>query len=257
MKKILLMGNPNVGKSTVFSRITGVHVITSNYPGTTVEFTKGNIRVEDENVEVIDIPGTYTLEPTSKAEEVAVEMLTKTISEDGKGNVVINIVDATNLERNLNLTLQLMKKNIPIIIALNLWDETKHIGISINPVRLEEILGVPVIPTCAISGEGIKKLVTRLSEAKVGSYKYQKEKRWQEVGQIVAQVQKLTHRHHTLLERLEDSSIRPLTGIPLALLILYLTFVFIRFIGESLIGFIFEPIFNKLWAPLMMELSVA
>jgi ferrous iron transport protein B len=257
MKKILLMGNPNVGKSVVFSRLTGVRVISSNYPGTTVEFTKGVMKLGNENTEVIDVPGTYTLEPSSRAEEVALAMLANAISENGQDNVVVNVLDATNLERNLNLTLQLLKKKIPIIIALNLWDETKHIGISINPEKLEEILGVPVVPTCAISGEGIKTLVTRLVEAKVGNYKYQNEERWHEVGKIVTEVQMIYHRHHTLLDRLEDISIRPSSGIPIALVLLYLTFFIIRFIGEGLIDYIFDPIFNRLWAPLMMKLSIA
>jgi ferrous iron transport protein B len=257
MKKILLMGNPNVGKSVVFSRLTGVRVISSNYPGTTVEFTKGVMRLGNENAEVIDVPGTYTLEPTSKAEEVALAMLANAISENGQDNIVVNVLDATNLERNLNLTLQLLKKKIPIIIALNLWDETKHIGITINPEKLEEILGVPVIPTCAISGEGIKNLVTRLVEAKVGNYEYQNEERWHEVGKIVTEVQKLYHRHHTLLDRLEDISIRPSSGILFALVLLYLTFSLIRFIGEGLIDYIFDPLFNRLWAPFMIKLSVA
>ena len=98
MKRIVLMGNPNVGKSVVFSRLTGANVVTSNYPGTTVDFSKGKMRVGVKKVEIIDAPGTYSLEPSNKAEEVAVEML-------ASADVVINVVDATNLERNLFLTL--------------------------------------------------------------------------------------------------------------------------------------------------------
>ena len=94
MKKISLMGCPNVGKSVVFSRLTGVNVISSNYPGTTVDFTKGTTRIGGEKFELVDVPGTYSLSPTSKAEEVAQTML-----EDA--DIVINVVDATHLERNL------------------------------------------------------------------------------------------------------------------------------------------------------------
>ncbi|MCK4385350.1 MAG: 50S ribosome-binding GTPase, partial [candidate division Zixibacteria bacterium] len=159
MRKILLMGNPNVGKSVIFSRLTGVNVIASNYPGTTVEYTRGYMRLGDEKVEVIDVPGTYGLSPTSKAEEVAVNMLKE-------GDLVIDVVDATNLERNLNLTLQLLNDSKPVVIALNLWDETRHIGILIDADKLKQILGVPVVPTCAITGEGIKKLVSELPFAK-------------------------------------------------------------------------------------------
>src|SRR4030042_4702524 len=106
--KMLLIGNPNVGKSAIFSRLTGTYIIASNYPGTTVEFTKGYVKMNGERVEVIDVPGTYTLEPTNKAEEVAVDLLKD-------GDVIINVIDATNLERNLNLTLQLLEQTLPVI----------------------------------------------------------------------------------------------------------------------------------------------
>ena len=255
IRRVLLMGNPNVGKSVVFSRLTGAHVIASNYPGTTVEFTKGYMKLVDEKAEVIDVPGTYTLEPTSKAEEVAVEMLLESGTDSGRRDLVINVVDATNLERNLNLTLQLLERNIPLIVALNLSDEARHIGISIETEKLETILGVPVVPTCAISGEGIKKLVTRFPEANVGNYKHPVD-RWHEVGKIIEQVQRVTHRHHTFLERLSDASLQPVTGIPMALILIYLMFALIRFIGEGLIGYLFEPLFDKLWAPVVMRFSV-
>ena len=158
LKTILLVGNPNVGKSVFFSRITGTRVIASNYPGTTVEFTKGHMKLGEEEVEVIDVPGTYTLEPTSKAEEVASQML-------HNGDLVINVLDATNLERNLYLTLELLEKHIPVIVALNIWDETKHRGISIDIAKLEERLGVPVIATVAVTGQGIKELINRIPDA--------------------------------------------------------------------------------------------
>jgi ferrous iron transport protein B len=248
VRKILLMGNPNVGKSVIFSRLTGVDVIASNYPGTTVEFTRGRMRLGNELVEIIDVPGTYTLNPTSPAEAVAVRMVEQ-------GDLIIDVVDATNLERNLNLTLQLLKDGKPVVVALNLWDETRHIGISIDTEKLKRILGVPVIPTCAITGEGIKELVSELPRAKPNSFQYDEEKRWEKVGEIVGQVQKITHRHHTFLERLEDLTIKPVTGLPLAAITLFVIFQIIRFIGEGLIALIFEPVFNRLWAPLMMSIS--
>ncbi|MFQ5905091.1 MAG: FeoB small GTPase domain-containing protein [bacterium] len=248
MKTLLLMGNPNVGKSVLFSRLTGVYVVASNYPGTTVEYTKGFIRLGSEKAVVIDVPGTYTLKPASRAEEVASQLLTE-------GDLIINVVDATNLERNLNLTLDIIKRGVPLVIALNLWDESKHTGISIDVKRLEEILGVPVVPTSAISGEGIKTLVSRMVEAKPGSYEYDEQERWSEIGKIVGEVQKVSHRHHTVLERLADASVTPASGIPLALIVLFLVFMVIRFIGEGLIGHVLEPIFERLWAPVMMKLS--
>ena len=249
--KILLMGNPNVGKSAVFNRLTGSNVIVSNYAGTTVEFTKGSMRLGEKNVELIDVPGTYTLEPTCKAEQIAVEILGEHTDED----VVINVVESTNLERRMNQTLQLIKCKIPLVVALNFWDETKHKGILIDDKKLEEILGVPGVPICAVTGEGVKHLVERLKEAKPSSYEYEDEERWHEVGNIINKVQNVTHRHHTWLERLGDASVRPLTGIPMAAVVMFLAFKLIRFIGEGLIDYAGEPLFEKLWAPVMMKLS--
>jgi ferrous iron transport protein B len=244
--KILLMGNPNVGKSVIFSRLTGVNVIASNYHGTTVEFTKGTMHFNNEKAEIIDVPGAYSLIPTSKAEEVAVEMLKE-------GDIVINVMDATNIERSLNLTLDLIESGATVIVALNIWDEACHKGINIDADKLEEMLGVPVVPTCALTGEGIKELVGRLNEAKSREAEF--EDKWIEIGNIVEKVQKVTHRHHTFLERLGDASVAPATGIPIALVVLYVSFWLIRLIGESLIGYVFEPLFETLWSPLMMHLS--
>ncbi|MDI6855805.1 MAG: ferrous iron transporter B [Candidatus Thermoplasmatota archaeon] len=248
MKKILLMGNPNVGKSVIFSRLTGANVIISNYPGTTVDFSKGMMRFEGERVEVIDVPGCFSLKPTTKAEEVAVKMY-------NEGDLVINIIDATNLERSLFLTLELLEGSLPVVIALNLWDEAKHIGINIDANKLEKLLGVPVVPTVGITGEGIKELVSRLSEAKSSMIKpTSDEGRWIEIGYIVKEVEKVEHRHHTLAEKLSDISIKPRTGIPLAFLIIFISFWIVRFIGENLITYVFDPIF-ELHKPVAMQLS--
>ena len=103
MKTILLMGNPNVGKSVVFSRLTGANVIASNYPGTTIDFSEGRMFIEGAAAHVIDAPGTYSLQPANKAEEVSIRLL-------NDADVIVNVIDATNLERNLFLTLQLLEK---------------------------------------------------------------------------------------------------------------------------------------------------
>lgn len=243
------MGNPNVGKSVVFSRLTGVDVIVSNYPGTTVEIIKGGMRIGNEKVELIDAPGTYTLRPTSKAEEVAVKMLRD-------GDLVINIVDSTNLERSLNLTLQLLKRKIPTVVALNLWDEARHVGVDIDAEELERLLGVPCVPTVATTGEGIKALAERLKQVPTPKYDYAEDQIWPEIGKILNQVQKLSHRHHTWLERLGDASVRPITGVPIAVLVLFATFEVVRFVGEGLVH-VCERIFELLWEPLMLKLSSA
>jgi ferrous iron transport protein B len=247
--KILLVGNPNVGKSVVFSRLTGVHVISSNYPGTTVGYTKGFMKFGTEQVEVIDVPGTYTLDPTCEAERVAQEML-------AEGEVAINVLDATNLERNLYLTLQLMEKNIPLVVALNMWDETKHRGISIDLDKLRETLGVPVISTVAVSGVGMKQLVEALPQAKSPAHPLRKsEERWKAVGGIIEKVQHITHHHHTWTERLSDASIRPLSGSLIAGAVLATIFLGVRFVSEGIIKYIMDPLFNDLWGPVVLRLS--
>ena len=249
MNKILLMGNPNVGKSAIFSRLTGARIIVSNYPGTTVEFTQGQMKIGEERPIVIDVPGTYTLEPTSKAEEVSVRMLYE-------GGLVINVVNATNLERNLYLTLELLEKDVSLVVALNMWDETKHQGIDIDIKKLEKELGVPVIPTCGLTGEGIKELITRFKEAKNLKTKPSSDSdKWERIGEIVERVQKLTHHHHTFLQRLEELSIKPLSGLPIAVGVIYAAFWAVRLIGEGLITYILEPLFDKAWAPLMLKLG--
>ena len=249
LRKILLMGNPNVGKSVVFSRLTGVRVIASNYPGTTVGYTQGLMKVGEETMAVIDVPGTYSLEPTSEAEEIALQMLTT-------GDVVINVIDATNLERNLNLTLQLLEKGVPMVVALNMWDDVGHRGIHIDLERLEELLGVPVIPTVAVTGQGIKELVESIPVARMPKLPPSShDERWAAIGNIVERVQQVTHRHHTWLERLEDASVQPIIGIIIAAVVLVGMFLGIRFIGESLITYVLDPIFEHLWTPVVLLFS--
>ncbi len=249
MKNILLMGNPNVGKSAVFSRLTGADVTASNYPGTTVDFSEGHAKINGEKYEIIDVPGAYSLEPSNKAEEVATKML-----EDG--DIVINVVDATNLERNLNLTFELLEKNIPMIIALNMWDETQHQGIKIDTNQLQKELEVPVIPTTALTGEGFKELVNNLKNAKKGNQNPKTEdERWKKVGEIVEKTQTIKPKQHTLKEKISEATIKPHTGIPIAILIIFLIFNLIRFIGETIIAHITEPLFNTFYTPIIMYIN--
>lgn len=249
MLKILLVGNPNVGKSALFSRLTGTRIIASNYPGTTVEFTRGHLKLGNEQAEIIDVPGTYSLEPTSAAEKVAVEMLKE-------GDLIINVIDATNLERNLNITLQLLERPTPVIIALNMWDDAHHRGVNIDATKLEELLGIPVVPTVGVTGQGIKNLVSRLTEAKSPQITYPSDdERWSRVGKIVSQVQSLSHRHHTWRDVLEDVSNHPLGGAIIAILVIFTTFWVVHLVGEGLIDYITDPFFNRLWTPLLMKLS--
>jgi ferrous iron transport protein B len=231
VKKIVLVGNPNVGKSVVFSQLTGSRVMISNYAGTTVEFSRGQLTTGTETYEMLDAPGTYSLTPASKVEEVAASLV-------DQADLVINVVDATNLERNLYLTAEVLERNVPVIVALNMIDEAGHRGIHINLEALEQFLGVPVIPTVAVSGEGLKQLVESIPLAKVAaSVKKEPDERWAYLGGIVREVQEIEHRHHTWIESLQDASLKPITGIPLAVVVLYLAFQVVIGIGEMLAGF--------------------
>ncbi len=160
MKKVLLMGQANVGKSVLFNRLAGARVAESNYPGTTVDFAKGRMMLEGELVEIIDVPGTFSLEPKDRAEEVAVKML-----EEEKDAIVVCVIDSSKVERGLYLTLEVIERGKPVIVALNMWDVAEDGNIKIDAQRLEQILGVPVVPTVATRGEGLKELVSRMKEA--------------------------------------------------------------------------------------------
>ncbi|TET99091.1 MAG: ferrous iron transporter B [Candidatus Stahlbacteria bacterium] len=253
MKRILLMGNPNVGKSAIFTRLTNVRVIVSNYPGTTVEFTRGAMRLNGQKVEVIDAPGTYSLEPMVPAEKVAVQLLQKS---DPEETVIINIIDSTNLERNLNLTLQILSKGLPTIVVLNFWDEIAHRGISIKANELSDLLDARVVPTVAITGMGIKELKESLINARPSSFRLQEDSKWITIGKILNETQTVKHHHHTLLQGLQEVSTHPVAGFPIAIIVLFVSFFIIRFIGEGLISWIFNPLFEKLWAPVLMKISV-
>ena len=254
-KRLLLMGNPNVGKSVFFSRLTGTQVIASNYPGSTVEYTRGYAIVNGEKYEVIDVPGTYALCPTSKAEEVACKMLQDASPEN---DIVINVVDSTNLERNLDLTLQLMEKDLPVIVALNIWDDAKHKGIHIDHKALEEWLGTPAIPTTAVTGQGFRTLIQRLSQAKRKKVRvHSLEDRWKDIGRLVGRIQKIEHRHHTVPEVLEDLSIHPFFGLVIAGFAAFFSFSFIRLMAETLIAHVFDPFFDNIYAPVLMKLSAS
>jgi len=254
-KKVFLIGNPNVGKSVVFSRLTGVQVISSNYPGTTVELSRGYLKIGEEKLEVIDLPGVYSLSPTSKAEEVAVSLLRECPKDEA---LVINVVDATNLERNLYLTLQLIEEGYVVIVCLNMSDDCCHRGISIDVNRLAGILGVPVVPTCAVTGMGIKEIIHFIENPPlVSKDKIFGPNRWQHIGEIIESVQRLSHRHHTLRELLEDASVRPLSGFLMSAVVVFLSFKLVRFLGEGLINWIFDPFFIKLYMPLIQGLSSA
>ncbi|MEE4166134.1 MAG: ferrous iron transport protein B [Desulfocapsaceae bacterium] len=149
-----LAGNPNAGKTTLFNRLTGARQHVGNYPGITVDRKEGYISFDNHNITLVDLPGTYSLTAYSVEELVARDFLV-----NERPQVVINIVDASNLERNLYLTTQFLELGVPMVIALNMIDVAKDRGITIKAERLSELLGVPVIPIVARSGKGTDELL--------------------------------------------------------------------------------------------------
>ena len=141
---LALAGNPNTGKSTVFNSLTGLRQHTGNWPGKTVTRAEGGFLYQEKRYKIVDLPGTYSLLSTSTDEEVARDFILF-----GKPDVTVIIMDATRIERNLNLTLQILEITDRIVICLNLMDEAKRHQISVDDRKLSKELGVPVIPTSA------------------------------------------------------------------------------------------------------------
>ncbi|PKQ38160.1 MAG: ferrous iron transport protein B [Actinobacteria bacterium HGW-Actinobacteria-1] len=154
---VVLAGNPNVGKSVVFAALTGTYVDVSNFPGTTVEVFRGRRG----DLEIIDTPGVYGVGSLNDEEAVARDVILT-------ADTVVNVVDAVHPERDLFLTLQLIDMGLPVIVALNMADEARKQGVAIDRDLLEDLLGVPVVETVAVTGVGIDELLERLPEARPG-----------------------------------------------------------------------------------------
>lgn len=153
LKKVVLIGNPNVGKSLIFGYLTGRYATVSNYPGTTVEITLGDLKTGSETISLIDTPGINSLTPISEDERVVRDILLKeNISS------VIQVMDAKNLERGLYITTQVAEMGLPTLIVLNMMDEAQARGVDINIAALSKRLGVPIVPTIAIQRKGIERI---------------------------------------------------------------------------------------------------
>lgn len=155
---LALAGNQNCGKTTLFNQLTGSNQHVGNFPGVTVDRKSGEVRGQ-KNCEVVDLPGIYSIRPYTNEEIVARDFLL-----DEKPDAIINIADATNIERNLYLTLQMLEMNIPMVLALNMMDEVRNNGGTIDVKGLSERLGIPVLPISAAKNEGIDELITKVIE---------------------------------------------------------------------------------------------
>lgn len=294
-RRIVLVGNPNSGKSVFFHRLTGVYVDVSNYPGTTVEVFQGRFGSDV----VIDTPGVYGVSSFNDEERVARDII---LSAD----VVINVIDGLHLDRDLFLTLQLVDMGLPMVVALNMMDEVEKRRLTIDRTALEEILGVPVIPTVAVTGKGVNWLKGAIKNARPGKRDPFLEEKLAGIGgcvhsraealmvlegdphvaarhgveplgerealyvwrrgrvdRIVEKVVRHSPGETAFAERLGTWMIRPLTGIPILLLILFLVYelvgvlvaqVVVEFTEETVMAGTYEPWIRAVVDPFLVEL---
>lgn len=157
---IALAGNPNCGKTALFNILTGIHQRTGNWPGVTVERKEGECHIGERHVTMVDLPGIYSLDADSLDERVSRDYLLA-----GEPDLIINVLDACNLERNLYFTVQLLEMGVPMVVALNMMDVVRRRGIEIDPQQLSQQLGCPVLPIVAVTGEGLEELSSVISES--------------------------------------------------------------------------------------------
>ena len=286
-RKIVLVGNPNVGKSVFFNYLTGLYVDVSNFPGTTVDISYGKL---GEDV-VIDTPGVYGISSFNDEERVARDVI---LSAD----LIVNVVDAVHLERDLFLTLQVIDTGIPVLVALNMVDDAAQKGMRVDAHLLEHLLGVPVISTVAVKGQGLEQVRERLDEARTGIVPAPLQRELSEaLNRIGSQAEALlvlegdphvAERHgiepgerreaiysdrrnrvndlvcHVLSEtqqgvdfatRLGRWMLRPATGVPFFLLAVSLMFYFIGvFVAQDVVGFTEETLMQGYYEPMMRGL---
>lgn len=189
---ITLAGNPNTGKSTVFNNLTGLRQHTGNWPGKTVSRAEGGFSFNDKQYKVVDLPGTYSLLSTSTDEEVARDFILF-----GQPDVTVIVVDATRLERNLNLVLQILELTDRAVLCVNLMDEAKRNKLDIDIRALSRELGIPVIPAAARRKQGMNELLQAIEDVATGKYICRPPK-------IKSRSQKLNHAIETLSAKLQE-----------------------------------------------------
>ncbi|PKQ16794.1 MAG: ferrous iron transport protein B [Actinobacteria bacterium HGW-Actinobacteria-7] len=281
---IVLAGNPNVGKSVVFNAFTGTYVDVSNFPGTTVELTRGRYG----DIDVVDTPGVYGVSSFNDEERVARDIILT-------GDVVVNVVDAVHLERDLFLTLQLVDMGKRMVVALNMADEARKRGVGIDRDLLEDLLGVPVVETVAIEGRGIDELRESLDRARTGRSDHDLEIALVEmasrvgsraealmvlegdeviserhgIGPGVSRDEIYLRRrdrvndicHHVITEEVRGASfsaklshamMHPLTGVPMLLALLYAMWVVLgQWIAGGVVGVLENTVMKGYWVPLV------
>jgi len=269
---ILLMGNPNVGKSIFFTELTGIHAMSANYAGTTVHFMEGRVTLGGKKYTLIDVPGTYSLIPSSEAETVAADFM------KSGAKAVICVLDASNLERNLCLALELKRYNIPTVYTLNLMDVAERHGVAINTALLAKELGAPVVKTVAVKRRGIDKLIAQLEvildtntqtcpgnkyvscgkctacPAGVSGTADTSTDIWVSAKEINARVSSSTHSKPIFLDKLGENMMKPFPGVPIAFLVIALAIGVVVGGGMGMRVTIFLPLVNGLIVPFFRNL---
>ena len=248
MKSIALIGNPNCGKTTLFNVLTGANQSVGNWPGVTVEKKFGYFKLADEKLEIVDLPGIYSLEQEHNGidEKIASDYL-----EQADISLIINIVDATNLERNLVLTQQLLEKSIPVIVVLNMLDVAEQQGITISHHTLAKHIGVPIIEMVAARKHGVVDLIAclksviakpqlGLANLEIDNSDLTEEpiiKRYHQSRRLVDGVVEVSPTHHSISERIDNVVLNRWLGVPFFLLMIYLMFTFAVNLGAVFIDF--------------------
>lgn len=249
MKRLILVGNSNVGKSVIFNFLTQTYATVSNYPGTTVALTKGKIVVEGKSIEVVDTPGINSLIPQSDDERVTRDLLL-----ESSAAVILQIADAKNLERALAISHQLKEQNLPFMLVVNMNDEAIARGIEVDAEALEKELRVPVIKTVAIRKEGLEKIIPRLGEARaeketIRDVESGLRHQWAQkmVEGCVSKNCREKNRSQTLLERW---TIHPVGGLVVLAGVLELVYLFVgKFGAGTAVDFMENKIFGNTISP--------
>lgn len=260
MIRIALIGNPNCGKTTLFNAFTGSHQKVGNWPGVTVEKKSGSFRIEETGFEIVDLPGIYSLEQDYMGID---EKIARDYLDAGGFDVIINIVDASNLQRNLVLTQQLLEMGHPMVVAVNMCDVAERQGISVDPAKLADKLGVSVAPIIASRQSGVGDLSAMLlaehvrrdpldvSRSTVAGENVAGEnivRRYHQAAQIVDGVVEMAPVEHTVTERIDAWVLNKWLGIPFFLFMMYLMFTIAVNVGAVFIDF-----FDILFAAAVVE----
>ena len=245
--RIALVGNPNVGKSVIFGRLTGRYVTVSNYPGTTVTLTRGRATVGAEVCDIVDTPGVNALEGALSEDE----KVTRDLIKDGEAELIVQIADARNLRRALMLTSQIASFQLPMILVLNMIDEARARGVDIDSAGLSDELGIPVIEAVAPEGRGLAELRDALTDAGVpeaarGTLTHlqwadETSRRFRTIGPMSL---------GRFQEWLGRAVREPLTGVPILLAVLYLTYLVVGVLGaQTLVGLLEQGLFGTYLNP--------